>query len=152
MRAASLGLHGVRVCGRLCAHGRHLFSPDGLRASGWSPRRCCLYEWLAIPDLARTRSRPTGQASHARPTTGRPRQQATPPPTAAHADRPGRPRSTRQVSAEHAASSGTPFGAKRRRQAPPSAVTRAHAPTHDALFFWKAYLSIECTLNGSRPS
>ena len=46
--------------------------------------RCCLCEWHAIPDSARTRSRPTGQQAFSRPTHNRPtQQQATPPPTAA---------------------------------------------------------------------
>ena len=61
----------------ICFHPMVLLRVAGHRG------RCCLCEWHAIPDLARTRSRPTGQqALRARATTGRPssRQHRRPQP------------------------------------------------------------------------
>ena len=80
--------------------------------------RCCLCEWHAIPD-EESPHRAAGLFApepHNRPT----QQQATPPPTAAPADR---PRSSRRVSAEHA-SRGTPFGGQ---EAKAGAAVRTHA-------------------------
>ena len=63
----------------ICFHPMVLLRVAGHRG------RCCLCEWHAIPDLARTRSRPTGQqAFRARATTGRPSTDPAAGNTAAH--------------------------------------------------------------------
>ena len=123
MRAASLGLHGVCVC----AHGRHLVSQDGPRASGRSPKTLlplgsgwpsttCLGRGVAPP------GKPFSDQTHNRPT----RQQAHRRPIAAPADR---PHSTRQASAEHAEQRHALRSQRRRRRRP---HWHARSCTHNA--------------------